>query len=265
MIVIALLLIAVLVVVKFYGKSSRSESRQEPSEHLKEQFRLFKGEVPKISRYYQQLDLQERELFIRRAWIFFNEKRFEARIIEQVTFRMRTVISCYAAQLTFGLPDIRLVHFKTIIVYPQSYRSTITNQFHKGEANPNGAVIFSWKDLTEGHNAASDGVNLGMHEFAHALRLENVTIDAETDFLDRAALGRFNTLAEREMSRMRMFSNDHFLRAYGAENPQEFFAVCVENFFERPAVFSEQLPDVYDTLTQILQQNPMKNPVRMHN
>jgi len=244
-------------------KRSFNASKAVADTSLQNEFRRFAEEIRHTSHYFQILEEQEQELFVRRAWVFYKMKRFEARRIEQVSFRMRTIISSYAAQITFGLQYIHLENFRTIIVYPQPYVSTVTNQAHKGETNPNGAIIFSWKDLTTGHNEPKDGVNLALHELAHALRLENITMDREFDFLDREALDHFNRLAESEISRMSSFTNYHFLRAYGATNLQEFFAVCVENFFERPIAFSEALPQLYETMTRILQQDPLKRPIRI--
>jgi Mlc titration factor MtfA (ptsG expression regulator) len=235
-----------------------------PSPELQEHYRLLQAEIGQVSHYYRLLSDADKVLFVKRAWIFFKQKRFEARGLDTVTFRMRALIASYAAQLTFGLPDIRLEHFKVIIIYPQAYYSTITHQTHKGETHPDGAIIFSWKDLTEGHHVPTDGVNLALHELAHALKLENIIPNSEYQFLDPQAMQRFQQLSQAEMARMRMFTNVHFLRSYGATNDQEFFAVCVENFFERPAAFREHLPELYATMTKILLQDPLKRPVRVY-
>ncbi|MFZ6013111.1 MAG: zinc-dependent peptidase [Bacteroidota bacterium] len=51
---------------------------------------------------------------------------------------------------------------------------------------------------------------------------------------------------------------DNFFRPYACTNVHEFFAVSVENFFERPAQFKNELPELYDILTQLLKQDPLK-------
>lgn len=222
----------------------------------------FIKEVERSSHYYQMLSDEEKRDFLKRAWFFFNEKHFEARGFEQVSLRMQAIISAYAAQVTFGLPDIHLVHFKTVIVYPASYKSTLTNKWHKGEVNAAGAIVFSWKDLLAGHNDLSDGINLAIHEFAHALRLENITAPDEFGFLDEEVLQQFRKLSALEMKRISDTDNC-LLREYGATNEQEFFAVCVENFFERPIAFCEEHPNVYGLLTKLLGQDPLARPIRL--
>lgn len=244
----------VLVGVRHWYKTTLLQDKDHARELYDEACRLEK-EIGENSHYYQLLPPDKREQFMRRAWIFYKEKQFVARGFASVSFHMRAVIASYAAQITFGLPDIRLKHFRTIVVYREQYKSTITHQFHKGETHRDGAIVFSWMDLAKGHNNTSDGVNLALHELAHALHLENIIVNGEHDFLDKVALHHFRELAEQEIANIKLFPA-HFLRNYGATNDHEFFAVCVESFFERPTAFKKELPHVYDALSRILMQDP---------
>lgn len=219
-------------------------------------------EIQKKSYYYHQLSEPERALYLKRAWYFYREKEFLARGLDEVSFHMRVVIASYAAQITFGFDDVRLRHFKTIIVYPRSYQSTITNQWHKGETHKEGAIVFSWKDLKEGHESPKDGVNLALHEFAHALRLENGIDNEEYRFLSEPHLQRFDQLAAMERTRIKQGTHV-LLRDYAATDNHEFFAVCIENFFERPGFFKDESPEIYQLLVHVLQQDVLRNPVRV--
>ena len=49
-----------------------------------------------------------------------------------------------------------------------------------------------------------------------------------------------------------------YLRVYGGANKEEFFAVCVEHFFETPHEFKLQLDDIYKHLCILLNQDPTK-------
>ena len=49
-----------------------------------------------------------------------------------------------------------------------------------------------------------------------------------------------------------------FLRSYGGRNEQEFFAVCVEHFFEVPENFKQKLPDIFFHLCILLNQDPLQ-------
>lgn len=48
-----------------------------------------------------------------------------------------------------------------------------------------------------------------------------------------------------------------FFRDYAATNDHEFFAVAVENFFERPQAFFEHHPRMYGLLATLLNQDPL--------
>jgi Mlc titration factor MtfA (ptsG expression regulator) len=169
---------------------------------------------------------------------------------------MKVLISAAAIQLTFGFPKVNLSHFRNILVYPDSYYSTINLQHHKGEVNPRlKAIVLSWKYFVEGY-LELDGRNLGLHEMSHALRLENKIVNEEYDFLDSNLLTEWEKQAKQTMKEIQEGSED-FFREYGATNNEEFFAVAVENFFERPVLFSEKHPLTYRTLCRLLRQDPV--------
>jgi Mlc titration factor MtfA (ptsG expression regulator) len=48
-----------------------------------------------------------------------------------------------------------------------------------------------------------------------------------------------------------------YLRSYAGENSHEFFAVCVEHFFEAPDKLRAHLPDIYNHMCVLLNQNPL--------
>ena len=48
------------------------------------------------------------------------------------------------------------------------------------------------------------------------------------------------------------------VRAYGATNPAEYFAVTSELFFTRPTEFRERLPRVYGRLADFYRQDPAR-------
>lgn len=52
-------------------------------------------------------------------------------------------------------------------------------------------------------------------------------------------------------------SDEHFLRQYGGTNMQEFFAVCIEHFFEVPKAMKTELPRLYNSLCVLLNQDPL--------
>ncbi|MGB3777728.1 MAG: zinc-dependent peptidase [Tunicatimonas sp.] len=207
--------------------------------------------------YYQRLSPDQQQEFERRVIRFVRKKQFIGRGME-VALPMQVLVAAAAVQLTFGLPELVLQHFKRILIYPDNYYSTITQQYHKGEVNPAArAIVLSWKNFTEGYAQSDDSLNLGLHEMAHALEIENMVENDEYDFLPPAVWEQWQEQAAAYRNRMNRAGSD-FFRAYAATNDQEFFAIAVENFFERPAEFKSYAPELYDTLCQLLRQDPTK-------
>jgi len=223
---------------------------------LKQKYRIH---LQEHSLYYQILPAKEKKRFEKRVQRFINLKQFIGRDFEQVTDEMKALIAGAAVQLTFGLPGIFLSHFKKILIYPNNYYSTINLKFHKGEVNPkHGIIVLSWHSFVEGFLDHNDSMNLGLHEMAHALRLENNIFNKEFKFLNQEALQLWTTEAEKEIEKSKS-SGQSFFRRYAFTDEQEFFAVAVENFFEKPADFSRYNLALYRALARLLNQDPLKN------
>ena len=207
--------------------------------------------------YYKKLPIDEKNKFEQKVQYFIYIKEFIPRKIPRVTEEMKVLIAACAVQLTFGYPKVFLAHFKRILVYPDNYYSTINNTHHKGEVNPRlRAIVLSWKSFVEGYIDLTDGRNLGLHEMAHALRLENNIFNGEHEFLDKHALEEWHQLATEEIKRIEIGESRMF-RDYAGTNQEEFFSVAVENFFERPEKFKTQMPKLYQNLTLLLRQHPV--------
>ena len=54
----------------------------------------------------------------------------------------------------------------------------------------------------------------------------------------------------------------HLFRKYAGTNTFEFFAVAVEYFFEVPEELKNELPNLYQYLTLLLKQDPVKRIFR---
>ena len=84
------------------------------------------------------------------------------------------MIAASAVQLTFGLETWDLSYFTQILIYPSEYKNPQTGRYHKGETNLGGFMCLSWSDFIEGIKNPTDKVNLGLHEFGHALRFNSI-------------------------------------------------------------------------------------------
>jgi Mlc titration factor MtfA (ptsG expression regulator) len=208
--------------------------------------------------YYKQLNSFEKERFIFRVKRFIVNKDFESRGELIVTDEMKILIAATAIQLTFGFPPIILKFFTKIIIYPTKYYSPMTKTKNIGEVNQRGIIVLSWDYFMKGLERPHDGLNVGLHEMSHALKLENAINNGEYGFLSSLFLGKLHKEAIKEMRRIRQGQNT-FIRKYAATNQEEFFAVCIEYFFEKPKEFKYEIPILYQVLTQLLRQDPAKN------
>lgn len=225
-------------------------------------FRLYHGPVfhrflNRKYPYYTQLPWPLKMKFLRLVRDHYQYFKFIPRQDFKLSSGKIAIICSGASQVVMGLPAESLTFFKRILVYPDHYNSTHTQKMHKGEVNPGMRVIvFSWKAVMEGLDRPEDGINLLLHEFAHALWLEHKLMQHEYTVLNARWVTNFEQLAEKEMDNLRA-NEQHFFRRYALENIEEFFAVAVENFFERSQKFSQQLPELYTTLTKILNQDSL--------
>lgn len=206
--------------------------------------------------YYTVLPWSLKVKFLKLARDHYEYFEFIPRERLKLTRAMKAIISCAASQLLLFLPAKGLSFYKRILVYPDYYNSCITNRRHKGEVNPGlKTIVFSWRGIAEGLKQEDDGINLLLHEFAHALWLEHKLMDY--DVFDHDVIAEFERYAENEMTYLQA-NTEHFFRKYAFDNIEEFFAVAVENFFERPVAFQQQQPGLYQILVKLFKQDPLK-------
>lgn len=219
----------------------------------------YRDILKKYFPYYNQLDETGKSKFVQKVCNFIYGKKFIPRNVEEVTLEARILIAATAVQLTFGLSKVYLQHFNKILVYPNDYYSSITKHNHKGEVNPMfGIIVLSWQSFVDGFINPSDSINLGLHEMAHALRLENMIRSEEYQFFDDDLVSRFDVHA-RNLCQVTNWS-DTFFRPYACANEHEFFSVAVGNFFERSHEFKLAMPELYMIMSRLLNQDPTLMP-----
>ncbi|HXA00593.1 MAG TPA: zinc-dependent peptidase [Cytophagaceae bacterium] len=206
--------------------------------------------------YYNNLNSDQKKEFERRLKYFLLDKEFIGRKMPEVTEEMKTLVGACAVQITFGYKPLKLSNFPQIILYPSQYYSRYTKKNHRGEVNANGIIVLSWEHFLKGYKIPNDGFNLGLHEMAHALKLEDAISQEEFAFIDHDDLNDFYKKSTVEFKKIRL-GEKSFIRKYAAINREEFFAVCIEQFFEQPAEFKEALPELYLSLCQLLKQDPL--------
>jgi Mlc titration factor MtfA (ptsG expression regulator) len=213
-------------------------------------YNLLKQKNP----YFRNLSAEAQERFVERLYVFMEEKYFVGHEGLLITDEIRVMISAAAIQLTFGLKDYTIPHLHTINVFPKVFYSQLLETSLKGLVTQGGVLSLSWNDFREGYAVEDDKLNLGLHELAHALNIDLVEDGNYDDhffyYFDKwrsAALSDFQRLKDGSIT---------FLRKYAGRNLHEFFAVCIEHFFEAPAEFRRELPVLYGHTALMLNQDP---------
>lgn len=218
---------------------------------IKNQFDI-KSFLDKNNLYYQKLNLSGKDLFIKRVQVFVEKKAITGRQNFVVTPEISVTLAASAVQLTLGLDTWDISYFKQILIYPDEYKNPQTGIMHKGETNLGGFMCFSWKDFMSGNQTQNDKINLGLHEFAHALRFNGIQ-GSETDYFFENYFKRWLACANIEFNKIRKGELSIF-RKYGAVNINEFFSVLVETFFETPLEFKKYFPELYIQTSILLNQ-----------
>lgn len=203
--------------------------------------------------YYRNLPPAEQERFVRRTVVFMTTKQFEyVEIIPEE--RMPLLISATAVQLTFGLEHYLMEHFEKIYVMHHDYHFGFNSVPFQGHVSHDG-IYLSWTNFLKGYDNYQDGDNVGLHEMAHALAYVNFNVSDGRDdgFHDRFI--RFSRTGRAVFEDMQSDHTGGFLGRYAATRYEEFWAVCVENFFERPTSFKIQLPELYAAMCVLLNQD----------
>jgi Mlc titration factor MtfA (ptsG expression regulator) len=202
--------------------------------------------------FYQKLSFKQQQKFEHRLACFFAKYMFIGKGGFVVTDQCRVLVSATFVMMTFGMRHYLIDVFDKIIIYPQSYFSTINKDYHKGEFNPKLKVlVFSWKDFKEGFRIENDNLNLGLHEFSHALYFHGVKSKDHSSviFADTyIKLQRYLT----EPGVLSGIVDSYYFRIYAYTNQMEFLAVIFEHFFETPQIFKSQFPELYNYIREMI-------------
>ncbi len=166
-------------------------------------------------------------------------------------------------------------------------------QVRAGESWNHGTVVVSWADICK-DLAGGGHTSVILHEFAHQLDYEDGYADGapllepvsvpmlgsqifahgETQRTRKERHATWARVMKTEYERLRsqaqtwgmnggpqIIGGPQVLRAYGATNPAEFFAVATEAFFGTPRELLAQHPELYAELKWYFNQDPAAWPV----
>lgn len=204
--------------------------------------------------YFAQLSDQGKEKFLARLRFILSTKYFVSKEGQSLSPEVELMTGAAFVQVTFGLKKFHLPRFQRIVVFPDIFYHKLLDRKLRGGTSPSGIIRFSWKHIEHGYAVADDNMNLALHELAHALLISAQKDDVIDDEF-KQEMRKFNAVTVPFRNAILEGKLKH-IRKYAGTNEHEFFACCVEYFFESPDHFKENLPRLFKALCEVLGQDP---------
>lgn len=203
--------------------------------------------------YYNRLSGKDQKGFRKRVNHFLINKRFTSEDRIEVTEEMKVMIAAAATLIMFHLEAYYLSHFDAIHISNNEMESL--QHMHKAKE-----VEIPWDDFRAGFDSFHDGYNPGLKILAMAFTLEHQLNSLSSKMF---RFNRYHDLMKLYKAEAEKYiaSGKSTYKDYSEVDRNEYFAVAVEYFFERPEHFYANQPAMYTALTKVLRQDPLG----MHN
>jgi len=215
-------------------------------------------------------DHESLEQLRRLSTLFLAEKEFCGAQGFEVTDQVAVAIAAQACVPVLRLGLHCYAQFVGIVVHPDEVRVRrevmdevgIVHRYTEvlsGEAMEGGPMMLSWRDVESAGGSDDWAYNVVIHEFAHVIDMRDGAADGVPLLADRQAPAAWLDVlnAEFESLLRRLESEvETALDPYGAQGPDEFFAVASESFFVSPRAMRAEHPALYDLLRGFYLQDP---------
>ncbi|MBC7940065.1 MAG: zinc-dependent peptidase [Chitinophagaceae bacterium] len=204
--------------------------------------------------------------------LFLDRKQFDAAPGVRLTDDVAVAVAAQACLPVLHLGLAAYDGFVGIVLHPDAVvaRRTVTDddgvvheydEVLSGEAMEGGPVMLSWRDVRSAGRSAADAYNVVIHEFAHVLDMADGVangvprLPAELPAAEwQAALtAEYQNFVARVQA-----GAETALDPYGAEAPEEFFAVASEAFFVSPQAMKAEHPALYGVFVRFYRQDPVE-------
>lgn len=238
----------------FLHEKSRAEAKQPGEATMDEStYERYSYIIGSVFTYYNDLSPELKHRFVERVANFRAQKTFHF-IGLQEKEDYEILVSASAIQVTFGLSNYLLSYFKDIYILADAYSMENDDELYIGHVAPDG-IYLSWKHFLYGYSNTYDNINVAVHEMAHALLHNNFFAQYNTDLHFRLNYEKFSSKTGRIFADV-ITGRKSYLRSYAFTNVHEFWAVSVEAFFENPVGLRDNMPDLFDALCRVLNQDP---------
>jgi MtfA peptidase len=244
---------------KLGGLFARPDSEQPETvtreiEVSGETFHHYSFVIGSVFTYFNELSETDKLRFIGRVHRFLHSKKFHFIGLEKHE-DISILVSASAVQVTFGLQNYQLAHFKDIYILADAYHMDSDDELYIGHVAPEG-IYLSWKHFLYGYAHKHDNINVAVHEMAHALLYNNFFAQYGIDSHFRLNYEKFSSSTGPILANV-ITQRQSYLRNYAFSNLHEFWAVSVEAFFENPRGLKDNMHELYEALCRVLNQDPL--------
>ena len=248
----------------FKKRALRKELLQSPL--LDGEWEIVVQHVPLV----QKLPRELRPKLEGKMSLFLHQVDFVGCAGLEITEDMQLSIAAQACLLVVN-SDAWYTTLRTVFVYPSAFKSKTTTRqgyvtqerdvVRLGESWTRGPVILSWAHTAQGAINDVDGKNVVLHEFAHQLDSLSGNTNGLPLLNKRQSFVEWERVVLDAYARHLRHVEDNrktVLDAYGAQNHEEFFAVAIEVFFEKPVRLAKEEPELYAQLSKLLRLDTAK-------
>lgn len=229
----------------------------EEAEISAEIFEKYSTIIGSLFSYFNDLPEESKWRFVKRVYQFKSNKKFHFVGLENKE-DIAILVSASAIQVTFGLKNYMMSYFKDIYILADAYQMDNEEELYIGHVAPDG-IYLSFKHFLYGYSQHknNDNVNVAVHEMAHALLYNNFFAQySGTDSHFRLNYEKFSSSTGPILANV-IANRRSYLRSYAFSNLHEFWAVSVEAFFQNPAGLKANMPELYEALCRVLNQDPV--------
>jgi MtfA peptidase len=202
--------------------------------------------------------------------LFLDRKEFTAIAPVRLTNDVVVAVAAQACLPVLHLGLSRYDGFVGIVLHPDQVVAPrqhldefgVMHEYEQplaGEAVEGGPVMLSWRDVRGSGRTAAEGYNVVIHEFAHVLDMADGQSDGIPLLAPDMPRSEWATTLQREyegfVARVEAEETTG-LDPYGAEGPDEFFAVASEAFFVSPRRVLGEHPALYGLLARFYRTDP---------
>lgn len=210
--------------------------------------------------FYQQLQPREKIRYENKIAAFLAEVHIEG-VGTPIEPLDRLLVASSAVIPVFGFPDWRYQNLTNVLLYPDTFNTDF--QFEGGSRNilgmvgtgyMNGQMVLSRSALHQGFSKNAGKENTGIHEFVHLLdKSDGATDGIPENLMKHEYTVPWIKMIHQEIQRIEQGKSD--INPYAVTNEAEFFAVVSEYFFEKPRLFKEKHPELYNMLANAFSQD----------